>query len=120
MESSGWLALADAICGPRLIDVNARASADAATRAGSFCHSHPFKDQNCIVDSVQLPPEMGNQWFEVDLDSHGATPRELGASRNGPRALKLDFAIESAEGEYGRTRDLHRAIPYPDGLHSRL
>ena len=88
MHIPAGLALEDAILGPRLVAVNGKVSADAASCAGSFCHSRPLKRKNCEVDFVQLPPQMGNQWVEVDLVWHGATLRK------GLRALKLHFAIE--------------------------
>ena len=61
------LGLADAILGPRLVDVDAEVSADSASCAGFFCHSHPLKHKNCLVDFVQLLPKMGNQCVELDL-----------------------------------------------------
>ena len=74
MHIPAGLALEDAILGPRLVAVNGKVSADAASCAGSFCHSRPLKRKNCEVDFVQLLPQMGNQWGEVDLVWHGATP----------------------------------------------
>src|ERR1035437_7788137 len=66
----------DAMFGPRLVDVNAELSADAASGAGSFCDSHLLEHKNSLVDFGQLLAEMGNQCVKGDLVQHDATPSE--------------------------------------------
>src|ERR1035437_5447925 len=62
--------------GPRLVDVNAELSADAASGAGSFCDSHLLERKNSLVDLGQLLAKMGNQCVKGDLVRHDATPSE--------------------------------------------
>jgi hypothetical protein len=83
-SAAAGLVLAGAIPGPRLVDVNGKASADAVSCAGSFCRSPPLKRKNREVDFVQLPFKMGNQWVEVDLVWHGAftATRRYGTRRD--------------------------------------
>jgi hypothetical protein len=53
--------------GPPLVEVNAKVSAGSASCADSFCHSHPLKHKDSLVDLVQLLAKMANQCVKGGL-----------------------------------------------------
>ena len=102
-DGNRGLALADAMFGTPLVDVNANVSAGAASCVGSFCLGNPLKLENCLVDSIQLLAQIANQHAKVNPVCHVATPWE---ARKHPR-----FAITTLR--YLFPFALHILLPPP-------